>query len=66
MNTKKQQTGRVGRRLNYQELLSRNQIFSILTPRRTWIENLLTLYCTCLIITQQSLNVYQVVSDDDE
>lgn len=46
--------------------LSPNQIFSILTPRRAWTENLLTLYCACLILTQLSRNVYQVLSDGDE
>lgn len=46
--------------------LSPNQIISILTPRRAWTENLLTLYCACLILTQLSTNVYQVLSDGDE
>lgn len=62
-STKKQQIGRAGRRL---DTFSSNQMFSILTPRRVWIENLLTLFCAGSILTHLSMSVYQVLSDGDE
>lgn len=62
-STKTQQTERAGRRL---DTLSPNQMFSILTPRRAWIENVLTLFCAGLILTHLSMNAYQVLSDGHE